>query len=219
LSDLAGRRSKNRDELADQLCTGTWAGTADLVRRLVYSSMHAYGYRPDRAALLYALHDCNSETRMWMSPEQFQAWRKEARAIAKVRGTGKPEDEIGISLWSARHYSANGAPKTIALACAHYLHGHDLPVPANDWRALDPWYRARFGSTERVAEWLQISATTLSDRLRGFSLVKGEREPREPEAYLIRALDWLWRFGPFCPYGEKRPLELWPGQDLEGLSR
>lgn len=208
--------------------TGTYEGTADLVEILIAESKFAYGWRPVRAAILYALRDMrpddSDDDTVYLTPEQFQTWLAEAKALAKARGDGlKPADVLGLTAFQIRAMAsgyggkeATGVrSKAIALACAHYAAGMPLPIPAGDAAALDAWFRPRFGGVDRVVQWLGMSKKTLSDRLRGYSLRGEERVTREPEAYLIRALDWLHVVGPVCPYGPKPPVDIWPGQSKE----
>jgi hypothetical protein len=201
---------------------GTYAGTDKLVTSLIEESKHAHGWRPLRAGILYAQRETaqrNSDADViYMTGEQFTSWVAEAKALAKARGDGlKPSDVLGVSTLVIKGMKDRGVTsKPIALACAHYSVGLPMPIEAGSSRALDDWYRPRFGGTERVAEWLQIAAKTLSNRLRGFELRGGDvRVDREPEAYWVRALDWIHTVGPFCPFGPKPAVDIWPGQTAE----
>jgi hypothetical protein len=216
------RRTLTREEAAAQLAHGTWDGTLDLLTALAYESMHAFGWRPRRAAILYAEQDIGAaEDRVFMSGPEFAAWRTDAKALAKARGHDRDVAGavLGLSAFQARSLSEKGASKAVALACAHYLFGLELPIAAEDPRLFEEWYRPRFGGTERVADWLQVNPNWLSARLRGFEVIKDERVERLPPAYLIRACDWLWRVGPFCPYGDRKAIPLWTGHDVTGLTR
>lgn len=204
---------------------GTYEGTGDLVEILIAESKHAYGWRPGRAGLLYALRESRlsaaDDDTVYMTPERFETWLKEAKAISKARGDGLTVNEIlGLTTRQIKAMKSglNNRPargvtsRAIALACAHYTMGLEMPVPAEDWRALDAWYRPRFGGTDRVIRWMRVNEKTLADRLRGYSLRGEERVAMEPEAYWVRALDWLYTVGPVCPYGEKPAVDIWPGQ-------
>lgn len=204
---------------------GTYEGTSDLVEILIAESKFAFGWRPARAGLLYALRDCNlpSDT-VYMTPERFAAWVDEAKLVSGARGSKmKPSEILGLSNHQIRAMAvghrdvpATGVTsKMIALACAHYSMGLELPVPAGDARALDEWFRLRFGGTDRVVQWLGITAKTLSDRLRGYGIRGNKRYERQPEAFVIRALDWLYTVGPICPFGPKPAVDIWPGQSKE----
>lgn len=212
-----GRPSKTREAAAADLAKGTWEGTEALVLTLANESTHARGFRPLRAAVLAAIRDIkpvSGEEPIYMTATEFTAWRVTAKAVALAREDGNYLDRIDISDFQARKYAREGAPKIIALACAHYLLGLPLPIQPDDPRAFEEWFRPRFGGTERVAEWMQVSAAWLGNRMNGFEILKGQRIERVPSVSLIRALDWLSIVGPVCPYGEKTPLVLWPGQDL-----
>jgi hypothetical protein len=214
-----GRTLRARADAVAEACSGSWGGTAEAVDKLIHESMHVYGWRPARAALLYALADLarpvdyGEEEPMWMSGPEFARWRAEIKLVAKARKQAmKAQDFLGVSDFQVRLMEKTGAPKWIALACAHALFGHDLPVPADDVDAFREWYDARFRAVDRVAAWLGVGHKWLSCRMSGFEMVGGQRAERSPSAGLIRACDWLWRMGPYCPYGPLPPVELWPGQ-------
>jgi len=87
--------------------TGTYEGTADLVEILIAESKFAYGWRPVRAAILYALRDMrpddSDDDTVYLTPEQFQTWLAEAKALAKARGDGlKPADVLGLTAFQIR---------------------------------------------------------------------------------------------------------------------
>jgi hypothetical protein len=215
--DKVGRRSQALDRALAGVAAGTWDGTAEILEVIAYESKHVHAWRPVRAAALAAMRDLvEPEGEGIMSPEEFARWRSEAKVLARARGDGNIHDRMGISPWTARQYEQKGAPKLIALACAHYLLGRPLPIPSGDSRALEDWFTPRFGGVQRVADWLGVSRDWLTARLKGWEMVKGERVERYPEANLIRALDWMYNVGPICPYGARREaLAIWPGQDLD----
>lgn len=214
---IKGKRSQSLDQALAIVARETWDGTAPMLETLAYESKHMHAWRPVRAAVVAAMRDLQEpQDGPVMSGAEFETWRAEAKLLAKAREDGNPYDRIGISAYQAREFGKNGAPKMIALACAHYLLGRPLPIPSGDPRALDEWYTPRFGGVERVGEWLGVSGNWMTVRMRGFEMVRGERVERKPEAHLIRALDWLANVGPIVPYGARRgPLAIWPGQDLE----
>lgn len=224
-----GRVLRGRREAAAEAAEGCWEGTADLVEAFTLESRHVYGWRPLRAALLLAREDAEraaiSDQKGGMSGPEFAAWMKEAKAVLKVRGLAHGssytavEEALGIGPDTRRSFARNGAPKLVALACAHVLFGFALPVPPEDPEAFDAWYRPRFMTAASVADWLQVDGGWIGARLSGFETLKGERVERLPPAYLIRALDWLWRMGPVSPYGQKAAVPIWPGQDVAALPR
>lgn len=219
---MAPRLTMTREQAAAELARGTWDGTEELLLSITYESMHAFGWRPRRTAALYAEADLGVDgDRTFMSGAEFAAWEENAKALAKVRGEDRKVAQavLGISRFQARDYAENGASKIIAVACAHYLFGLPMPIAAEDPRAFDAWYRPRFGGTERVGQWLQVNPDWIGARLRGFEVIKDSRHTRLPPAHLIRACDWLWRIGPFCPYGDRKAVPLWTGHDIKGLDR
>lgn len=212
------RLSEAREDALAVLVDGSWTGTEGLVRQIMDESRHAEGWRPGRAALMTAALDAPPIDGPYLTPEQFADWKVMAKALAKAKGWEKPEPALGLTPQQLRLLRARGVTsKAQALAMAHYLCGLPMPVPAGDSDALQAWYRPRFGGTERVAAWLDMDDRVLADRLRGFSLQKQGRTPRPPEPWLVRALAWLWRMGPYCPYGPKAPITgVWPSQEEGG---
>ncbi len=193
---------------------GTWAGTDQLVDDLIDDSKHVFGWRASRAALLAGR---NIQDRVWMTTDQFNDWRAIAKKAAKLRGDPAPRapelEAIGVNYDQAARLAKGMAVRsTIALACAHYLAGFQLPIPADDPEAFAAWFEPRFGGADQVNRWLQLTPGWISARLQGFETVKGERSERTPPAHLIRALDWIITVGPVCPYGEIPPVEIYPGQ-------
>lgn len=213
---LRGKRNQKVENAIDAACKGAWEGTRDIVEVIVNESRQLHAWRPVRAAALMAIRDIEAagEDRIVMSAEEFKAWRKTALAVARERGEGNYLERVGLSGFQARGYSEKGATKMVGLACAHFLMGLPMPIEPGDARAFDGWYTPRFGAVDRVATWLGVSTPYLTARLKGFEVLKGVRYAREPEIYLIRALDWLWSVGPVCPYGRKADLQIWPGQDV-----
>ena len=201
--------------------SGTYEGTAALVDILIEESKHAYGWRPLRAGLLYALREVapndDDDATIYLTPAEFTRWVAEAKALSKARGDGLlPSAILGVSTLVIKTLKTKGVTsKPIALACAHYSMGLAMPVPAGDARQLDLWFRPRFGGTDRVSRWLHTAPKTLMHRLRGYEVRGDDRIDRHPEAYWVRALDWLATVGPICPYGPKAPVDIWPGQSQE----
>ena len=126
----------------------------------------------------------------------------------------KPYEAIGLSgtQFRRRLKGAKRITKSEALACSHYLLGWATPVPAGDSAAFADWFYPRFGGTECIGEWLEVRPRALCDRLRGFEVRDGQRIKRGPETSLVRALDWVWRIGPACPYGAVKRAPAWPDQ-------
>lgn len=210
---VRGKPNRSRQEAAAEIAKGAWQGTAEIVEAIAAERRYQFGWRPLSAAIVCAVRDLEAKP-VW-SGEAFRAWEAEAKLLCKARGDGKLGERMGLTKLQLRHCRADGADKPIALACAHYTLGLPMPVPAEDVRAFDDWFRPRFGGVERPSEWLGVGNEWLAVRLRGYQLIGGERVPRAPAAWLIRALDWMFTVGPITPYGEKPPAPYWPGQDLD----
>ena len=220
---LAGRIGTHRVVPLQQLTDGTWTGTEEAVASLVQDSMHKHGWRPVRAACLLTLAEINDRDRVWMTPEEFAAWVKVAKAVAKSRKEPTNAAQHDLGLTAGRVYDLQRRErvelrglkisKVEALACAHYAMGLLKPVPTGDADALQAWFMPRFGNVTHAASFLDVTDAWLGNRLRGWSLVRGQRKTVLPEGYLIRALDWLYRVGPICPYGDRPTVDLWPGQE------
>jgi hypothetical protein len=203
-----------RDTLAE-LDKGAWPGTADLLEQIAAESRFAYTWKPMRAALLIAARDLQPHEGPIWSGDRFAQWEAEAKLLAKARGDGRPRDRLGFTADQARKMRAEGVEKVRVLACAHYTLGLPQPVPAGDVRTFEDWFYPRFKSANAVAPWLGVSVPFLNDRLRGFATKGADRTPREPEAWLIRALDWVATVGPLMPYPDKPSPAVWPDQDLD----
>lgn len=214
MAPLTGRKSLSMEVAAAEVARGAWEGTADLVEAVAAESRYAHGWRPLRAALVRAVADLESGGGQVWDGARFTAWEAEAKLIAKARGDGKLSERLGLSPLQWRKARKDGLDKARALACLHYSLGLPMPIPAEDTRAFDEWYRPRFGGVDRVADWLGVSKDWLGDRLRGYELVGAKRSDRLPPAWLIRALDWLFTVGPITPF-ETPFAPYWPGQSLE----
>jgi len=208
--------------LADlrSLCAGTWEGTEEVTARLVRESMHNGSWRPIRAAALLTAHDAERD-RVWMTAEEFRVWLDRQRKLATRLKLAHPLEDLEMSRNRAKDLQTDAAQKrrgtrvskVEALACAHLALGLPKPLENGDTDAFYAYFMARFGVVGRVAEFLHINPENFTDRLRGWSIVRGERVARPVEGYFIRALDWLWSVGPLCPYGVRPPVALWPSQE------
>ncbi|AKU43505.1 hypothetical protein CPT_Sansa101 [Caulobacter phage Sansa] len=206
----------------ESLCHGTWSGTDALVASLVLESRGAPAWRPVRAAVVAATSDV--ENRIWMTPEEFADWVQGAKALAMRlgRGTTHPYQDLQIAplrvkkLKNPKLMAAEGLiiKKGEALACAHYLMNFPKPVDNGDVEGFADWFDRRLKSVNLIAPYLNMGADTLGSRLRGYDVVRDQRVERKPEGWLIRALDWIDRMGPICPYGPRPAPPIFPGQKV-----
>ena len=162
--------------------------------------LHLSGKRKDTEAARPGDQACI----VWMTPAEFAKWRRCARVVLRIRGEGlTPGDALSLQPGQMSRRSSGSAAvrKAEAFACAHVLQGFGMPVLAGDVEAFSTWFYSRFRTVEKAAHMISIDSGVLRARLRGFELRSGARLSRKPEAYLIRALDWVDRFGSRCPYG------------------
>lgn len=213
LDDLPPARRKSVEEAA----AGCWEGTDELIAHVVKESLHKGAWRPARASLMAALADPGDQH---MSAAQFGLWKKQARRLANLqKRTEKPEEDMGIPL--NRFYEMSSpsrrASKGVytsraeAMACAHYLLGYPKPCTPE---GLREWFNPRFGAMPGVLDAIGLESTAFAARLNGYWIDDGVKKIVVAEGYFIRALDWIWRFGPVNPYGAPPALAFWPGQDL-----
>lgn len=210
------RPAKSRAVLAAQLAAGLYAEVDGLFLAVVDESSGPYAWRPVRAAALRAIGDQNGG-RTWMTVDEFRRWVDQQTLLAKKAKTGvKPMEAVGLSdyLKLKIFKQERQVSKVEALAMAHYAHGRPVPVEPGNAAAFDAWFTPRFGAYSAAAAFLEMRADTLGDRIRGYEIALGQRIPRAPDITLIRALEWIWSVGPFCPYGEQRPPAVWPGQEV-----
>lgn len=220
---MAGRIGAHRVVPLQQLTDGTWTGTEDAVAALVQDSMHKHGWRPVRAATLLTMAELNQRGRVWMTPEEFKTWVGVAKAVTKQRKEPLAVAQHDLGLTAGRVYDLQRPDrvalrglkisKVEALACAHYAMGLPRPVEPGNAEALMEWFAPRFGAVVNVAAFLDVTDAWLGARLRGWMLTRGERRDAPPEGFLVRALDWVYRVGPVCPYGDRPSVDLWPGQE------
>lgn len=223
LADLVGQSSLAH---LQALTSGTWEGTDVLVAQIVNESRHSQGWRPVRAAGMLALADQRATDRVWMTTEEFTAWWNNAKALAKRMRWSTTHAQTDLEMAPSRMIQLKNPAKVAeknlrvskveALACAHYALVLPKPVANGDHQALAAWFESRFLAVGRVAAYLDMRTETLTARLKGWDLIRGERVPRPPEGSLIRALDWIHRMGPVCPYGERPPALVFPKQDVVG---
>lgn len=218
---MAGRIGTQRVAPLQILTAGTWEGTEEAVASLVQESMHKHGWKPVRAGALLNLADLNRKG-VWMTPEEFKTWIGIAKALAKQRKEPIAVAQHDLGLTKGRIYDLQRPERVAlrglkiskmeALACAHYVMGFDHPVPPGDADALSAWFEPRFGNVTNAAAFLDVTDSWLGARLRGWMLSRGNRKVTLPEGFLVRALDWVWRVGPICPYGDRPSVDIWPGQ-------
>ena len=190
---------------------GRWSDAETLLGRLAYESARQWSWRPARAGMLVGIQEGPA---VWMTVAEFEAWR----ARFKLRGA-KLFEVTSIGRHRLASIRERGEPisRVEALACAHYALGLDQPVASGDVEAFAAWAAPRFGAFEALGAWLQVRGDWITDRMRGYDLRGGKRIERTPEGSLIRAMDYVWRVGPSCPYGDRPAARYWPNQD-EGLS-
>jgi hypothetical protein len=166
----------------------TYPGTPELVATIISESKNHPAWRPARAGALMALAE--EQPRIWMTQQQFIDW-------------------LDVNSWVSRRRK-EGVSKVEALACAHYHARFDVPTPPGDVNAFAIWVNDTFGAARRIGEWLDLTNTIITDRMRGFDIDLGRRRVRAPEIDLIRAMDFVARCGPFVPYGIREPVEYFP---------
>ena len=118
-----------------------------------------------------------------------------------------------MELSSAKRQAEKGitVSRSEAMACAHYL--MDLPKPCTP-EGLADWFWPRFGAFANVAPLFDMQAVAFSSRINGYVIEDGVKKIVVPEGHFIRALDWIWRFGPTNPYGERPGVAFWPEQEV-----
>lgn len=191
-----------------------YPGTPDLVDAIVSDSKGLPMWRPVRAATIRAVAQVDAASDMvWMFQEEFVDWMESMRVQAR-RAAG---EAVGIPRGRRRGIIERGERITPpeALAIAHYRAGLKLPagLEALDPDAFEAWFTPRFGSVMHIHKAISMSRNRLTDAMRGYTIEKGHRIPRTPNVQAIRALDWVWRIGPYSPYGERPHVPLFPGQE------
>lgn len=210
------RTGRPRGPAIKNVVAGSYAGTQEIVERVVKESVGPVSWRPVRAAAAMALalegagaHHC------WMTQAEFEAWylrfasgkRAHVREVEALVGIGHPRMK--------RLIAGEAVTKTEALAMAHYaIFGARLPIEAHHAPTFAAWYEAHFAATRTPADTLCVAKAYISDRMRGYGIDHGQRVAREPGVALIRALDWMLRVGPCSPYGVRLGAA-YPGQKTE----
>lgn len=191
----------------EKLAENKWPDTSDLVDSIFEESTRGYAWRPKRAAIAHA----EAFSVCWMKPEEFTHWLIAGRASARKLRVPLPHVALSLNRDAVGDYQAGrrSVPKITALACAHWA--FNLTPPTFEDESFDQWFAVRFGEATKIEEWLNMARGLLPDYLRGFEIRSGSRVDKIPHPTLIRALDWVWRKGPFVPYGERAP-EVFPGQ-------
>jgi hypothetical protein len=189
----------------------TYPGTPELVATIISESKNHPAWRPARAGALMALAE--EQPRIWMTQQQFIDWLDVNSWVSRRRKEGvTPIQAIGMSPRTKLKLIRGERPvsKVEALACAHYHARFDVPTPPGDVNAFAIWVNDTFGAARRIGEWLDLTNTIITDRMRGFDIDLGRRRVRAPEIDLIRAMDFVARCGPFVPYGIREPVEYFP---------
>lgn len=201
--------SKIRTRAIKEMTHRTWDGTAPLMTVIAEESQYGECWRPVRAAAALALAARDVEPgHVWMTTDEFRHFLDKVIGRGRKQGTGTERLMEMVSIgYARRHYILNGSPihKVEALACAHASLGLPLPIPAEQHALFGAWLHEFFGEVAPVAAALEVDPRTLHRRVAGFSNDRGVRRACEPEAQIIRAMDWLWRVGNVSPFG-KRPL-------------
>lgn len=200
------RSGRPRAPAIQRITEGLYVGSKEVIEEIVTESAHVPAWRPVRAAAVRALA-VKESVQPWMWPAEFWHWAGGLRRGER----GVFQSETGIAP-ARRKAIMHGAPisPSEALAIAHYRAG--LPVPIElESAAFETWFMPRFGAARPVARVLCVNPETLTDQMRGYALTSGGRALRKPDITLVRALDWVWRVGPFSPYGDRLG-EAFPGQ-------
>lgn len=186
-----------RGPLIRRACAKTWPGTADVVAAVVAESVNHRAWQPVRAAALMVT-EANPDGHVWMTAAEFEACSRPYR-MAEVAA------QTGVTQWRRRAILAGDPVRKVeALAFAHWTAGLPLPVPAGEVEAFAAWVERCFGLTAPVTRALGLrDRDHILDRVRGYTMRSGRRSPRQPEAGLIRAMDWCHRIGPISPYGDR----------------
>lgn len=146
--------------------------------------------------------------RVWMTTQEFTEWLKEQEILRRRRKDPiKAAEAVGMGDGRRRSLLHGRTPvsKAEALACAHYARRLPLPFGPDDNEAFAEFIDQAFGGARQVAMWLQMNPNTIGNQMRGFHInAKHERVPTKVDPALARALDWIVKVGPFCPYGELR---------------
>lgn len=183
----------------ERLTKDSWRGTAAMIERIIAESSHVARWTPCRAAVLSLT--CRRD--VWMTPAQFGDYLLAQDFLAKKKGTPKPVDALGLKAVKLDYLrGVRAVSKLHALAMAHFAAGLPLPIEAENTEAFGAWFAQRFGQAAPVTAFLDVSQSYITDRLRGYDITTKGRAERLPSAALLRALDWVLRFGPFSPYGE-----------------
>lgn len=209
---MSERPTRARIDIVDKVVRGLWPDAKSLVEVVVEESRGISAWRPGRAALLLS-----AAPRVWMTSGQFYAWLHAQNFLHKrTPGAPKPIEAVGIASRRRLALLKGDAQvtKLEALAMAHYAAGIAPPIEPDDVPAFSAWVGEKFGASRQLAAFLEVHQSYIQDRVRGFDIQNTRRIPRLPDITLIRAMDWVLRFGPFCPYGEPADVELFPaGQE------
>lgn len=200
----------SRADQISRLTKDAWPDAGDLVTKILDESKGVTSWRPARAALLHS-----AQERSWMTPIQLQAFLLSHDFLAKRLGQEKALALLP-ELKSPKLDYLRGirpVPKMIALACAHVQACFEMPIPAGDVPAFDRWFTEHFGHAAGVTEFLDVAESYITDRIRGYDMSRTGRQARLAGPALIRALDWVRRMGPFCPFGEGSSPALWPQKE------
>lgn len=197
---------EKRRERVEMAARGSLKGTDELLAAVIADAGAPACWRPATAAVEAVI--AAQSGGVHMTSDDFMTWKKQARAVARVRGLDiKTYLHIGMSkyryndLGNARRVEERGLifSKVEALACAHFLMGFDLPCEPD---GLKEWFWPRLGQMSAVARFLEMSPDALSGWINGYVIRDGVRTPMAPSLADLRALDWTWRCGPFNPYGQ-----------------
>lgn len=215
MSNLA-TLSPTRQAAVAHAAAGCWPGTNELIGALVQESRHKGAWKPHRAALINALASVGE---VHMTAEQFGVWKKQARALGKINGTKqRAVEDLGMNerrfseLSSAARQKVKGiaVSRIEALACAHYL--MNLPKPCEP-EGLRDWFWPRFGAYASVAAFFDLKPEAFASYINGYVIEDGVKHEVVPTGAFLRALDWVWRFGPTNPYGTRKAVQFWPDQE------
>lgn len=167
------------------------------------SPAHGNGWRPVRAAAVKAMRYTEAPPAVHMTTEEFTAWL-ERHSMTGRGSRANLQEQVAISK-ERKLFILEGAriKKVEALAMAHFALGLRPPVPAGNAGMFKRFVTENFGRPVGLTKVLEVEANSIRQKMEGFRLVRGVAMPRPTDIGLIRAIDWVRRFGPYSPYGDQ----------------
>lgn len=198
------RARRSRPAAIKEATAGTAEGTSDIVAAVIKESTGVPAWRPVRESALMAMAAVDPpKDQVWMTTnefeyflgEHFQPNTKRAANLASFLGIGKRRRAAMLA--GAR------ITKVEAMACAHYATGQLVPLMVGSVALFEAWITKSFGAAKPLADALGVADSYILDRMKGYAFTRGQRVERVPDVTIIRAIDWVWRVGPFSPYGHR----------------